>query len=300
MGRRSLGGSLAAACRARPGSRSARRAPHRPEPTRRTASARRRFRRCGCADRRGSSDHGSDRQPASVLRPSGAGRIPRARRNAPGGGSGAHLPSMGDRGGLQRQWPLWGRAGGGAAGCRGFARARVRDVGNDRGDRGSDPEWGGRAGSRALERLSETPRASGSDWALGVEACGRALLSDGETAEGLYREALDRLGRTRIRMALARAHLLYGEWLRRARRRTDARDQLRTAHEMLVTMGADGFAERAGRELLATGERARQRVVETSSELTAQEAQVARLARDGLANAEIGARLFISPRTVQY
>jgi len=155
-------------------------------------------------------------------------------------------------------------------------------------------------GAGALERLSETTRASGSDWALGVEACTRALLSDGETAEGLYREALDRLGRTRIRMALARAHLLYGEWLRRARRRTDARDQLRTAHEMLVTMGADGFAERAGRELLATGERARQRVVETSSELTAQEAQVARLARDGLANAEIGARLFISPRTVQY
>jgi DNA-binding CsgD family transcriptional regulator len=155
-------------------------------------------------------------------------------------------------------------------------------------------------GAGALDRLSETTRASGSDWALGVEACARALLSDGETAEGLYREALDRLGRTRIRMALARAHLLYGEWLRRARRRTDARDQLRTAHEMLVTMGADGFAERAGRELLATGERARQRVVQTTSELTAQEAQVARLARDGLANAEIGARLFISPRTVQY
>jgi DNA-binding CsgD family transcriptional regulator len=155
-------------------------------------------------------------------------------------------------------------------------------------------------GAGALERLSETTRASGSDWALGVEACARALLSDGETAEGLYREALERLGRTRIRMALARAHLLYGEWLRRARRRTDARDQLRTAYEMLVTMGADRFAERAGRELLATGERARQRVVEASSQLTAQEAQVARLAREGLTNAEIGARLFISPRTVQY
>ena len=101
-------------------------------------------------------------------------------------------------------------------------------------------------------------------------------------------------------MALARAHLLYGEWLRRERRRMDARDQLRTAHEMFVAMGAEGFAERARRELLATGETARKRAVHTSSQLTAQEAQVARLARDGLSNPEIGARLFISPRTVQY
>ncbi|MDX6527630.1 MAG: hypothetical protein QOI43_3141, partial [Gaiellales bacterium] len=152
----------------------------------------------------------------------------------------------------------------------------------------------------ALERLSDSTRASGSDWALGTEACARALLSDGETAEGLYREALDRLGRTRVRVALARAHLLYGEWLRRERRRMDARDQLRTAHEMFVAMGAEGFAERARRELLATGETARKRAVHTSSQLTAQEAQVARLARDGLSNPEIGARLFISPRTVQY
>jgi DNA-binding CsgD family transcriptional regulator len=101
-------------------------------------------------------------------------------------------------------------------------------------------------------------------------------------------------------VALARAHLIYGEWLRRERRRADAREQLRTAYEMFVTMGAEGFAERAGRELLATGETARKRAVETSDELTAQEAQVARLARDGLSNPEIGARLFISPRTVQY
>jgi DNA-binding CsgD family transcriptional regulator/tetratricopeptide (TPR) repeat protein len=155
-------------------------------------------------------------------------------------------------------------------------------------------------GAAALERLSESTRASGSEWALGIEACARALLSDGETAEGLYREALDRLGRTRVRIALARAHLLYGEWLRRKRRRTDAREQLRTANEMFVAMGAEAFAERAGRELLATGETAGKRRVVTSSQLTAQEAQVAQLARDGLSNPEIGTRLFISPRTVQY
>jgi DNA-binding CsgD family transcriptional regulator len=152
----------------------------------------------------------------------------------------------------------------------------------------------------ALLRLSDSTGASGSDWGLGVEACARALLSDGEPAERWYREALDRLGRTRIRMTLARTHLLYGEWLRREHRRIDAREQLRTAHEMFVAMGAGGFAERAGRELLATGETARKRAVETSSQLTAQETQVARLAREGLSNSEIGTRLFISPRTVQY
>jgi len=152
----------------------------------------------------------------------------------------------------------------------------------------------------ALQRLSESARASGTDWALGIEARSRALLSDGEAAERLYRQAIDRLGRTRVRVELARAHLLYGEWLRRERRRLDARQQLRTAHDLLSTMGMEGFAERAARELLATGETARKRSVETSSQLTAQEAQVARLARDGLSNPEIGARLFISTRTVQY
>ena len=160
-----------------------------------------------------------------------------------------------------------------------------------------------REGARArdaLQRLSETTRASGTDWALGIEARSRALLSDGEAAEDLYRQAIDRLGRTRVRVALARAHLLYGEWLRRERRRMDAREHLRTAHEMFATMGAEGFADRAERELRATGETARKRTVETSSRLTAQEAQVARLARDGLSNPEIGARLFISRRTVQY
>jgi DNA-binding CsgD family transcriptional regulator len=152
----------------------------------------------------------------------------------------------------------------------------------------------------ALEWLSERTRVKPTDWVLGIEARARALLSNGDTADRLYRESIDRLDRTRIRAELARAHLLYGEWLRRERRRTDAREQLRTACDMLDAMGIEGFAERARRELAATGETARKRTVETSGELTAQEAQVARLARDGLSNPEIGARLFISARTVQY
>jgi DNA-binding CsgD family transcriptional regulator len=152
----------------------------------------------------------------------------------------------------------------------------------------------------ALKRLSETTAASGTDWALGIEARSRALLSEGETADALYRVAIDRLGRTRIRVDLARAHLLYGEWLRRENRRLDAREQLRTAHEMFVTMGAEGFAERARRELAATGETVRKRAVETRDELTAQEAQIARLAREGHTSAEIGAQLFLSSRTVDW
>jgi DNA-binding CsgD family transcriptional regulator len=152
----------------------------------------------------------------------------------------------------------------------------------------------------ALERLSAMTRASGTDWALGIEARSRALLSDGDAAERLYLEAIDRLGRTSIRVELARAHLLYGEWLRRERRRLDAREQLRAAHEMFTGIGAEAFADRAARELLATGEHARKRTVETREDLTPQEAQIARLARDGLSNPEIGVRLFISPRTVEY
>jgi DNA-binding CsgD family transcriptional regulator len=152
----------------------------------------------------------------------------------------------------------------------------------------------------ALERLTESTRACGTDWALGVEARSRALLSDGEVADRLYREAIDRLGRTRVRWARASAHLLYGEWLRRETRRTDARQQLRIAHQMFTAMGAEGFAERARRELLATGETARKRLASTAGQLTIQEAQVAALAREGLSNLEIGARLFISPRTVEY
>ena len=138
------------------------------------------------------------------------------------------------------------------------------------------------------------------EWALGIEARVRALLSEGAVAESRYHESIDRLGRTRVRVELARTYLLYGEWLRRERRRTDAREQLRIAHDMLDAMGVQAFAERARRELLATGETARKRTVETTGELTAQEAQIARLARDGLSNPEIGARLFISARTVQY
>jgi DNA-binding CsgD family transcriptional regulator/tetratricopeptide (TPR) repeat protein len=152
----------------------------------------------------------------------------------------------------------------------------------------------------ALERVLETTRVSGTDWALGIEARARALLADGAAAEDLYREAIDRLGRSRAAVCHARAHLLYGEWLRRERRRLDAREQLRIAHQMFTSMGIEAFAQRAARELLATGETARKRTVETSGQLTAQEAQIARLARDGLSNPEIGSQLFISPRTVEY
>jgi DNA-binding CsgD family transcriptional regulator len=152
----------------------------------------------------------------------------------------------------------------------------------------------------ALEHLSERTRVAGTEFALGIEARSGALTSEGAPAEVLYREAIELLGRTRMRFDLARAHLLYGEWLRRENRRVDARDQLRSAHDLLSSMGADGFAERAARELLATGGKARKRTPGTRGELTAQEAQIAQLAREGYSNPEIGAQLFISPRTVQY
>jgi len=155
--------------------------------------------------------------------------------------------------------------------------------------------------AEALRRLAEVTSASGTNWALGVEARSRALLSDDDAAERFYRESIERLGRTHIRADLARAHLLYGEWLRRRRRRVDARTQLRVAHEMLDSMGMDAFAERARRELRATGETTRKRSVAIGDEqLTAQEALIARMARDGLSNPEIAARMFISARTVQY
>jgi DNA-binding CsgD family transcriptional regulator len=152
-----------------------------------------------------------------------------------------------------------------------------------------------------LRRVAEITTTAGTDWALGIEARSRALLSYGDIAEGCYRESVERLGRTRVRADLARAHLLYGEWLRRERRRVDARVQLRIAHDMLEAMGMEAFAERARRELSATGETARRRSVATVDEgLTAQEAQIARMARDGLSNPEIAGRMFISARTVQY
>jgi DNA-binding CsgD family transcriptional regulator len=152
----------------------------------------------------------------------------------------------------------------------------------------------------ACQQLSESTQASGSDWGLGIEACSRALLSDGPAAENLYREAISRLARTRLRVALARGHLLYGEWLRRERRRADARDQLRVSLEMFTHMGMEGFARRAQIELEATGERARKRIAETRMDLTPQETQIAWLVADGATNAEIAARLFISASTVDY
>jgi DNA-binding CsgD family transcriptional regulator len=152
----------------------------------------------------------------------------------------------------------------------------------------------------ALAQLSETTGASGTDWALGVEARSRALLTDGEAAEPLYREAIQRLERTRVRVELARAHLVYGEWLRRERRRLDAREQLRIAHELFTEFGMEAFAERARVELEATGEHARKRSVETLDDLTPQEAQISRLAAAGATNQEIAAKLFISPSTVDY
>jgi DNA-binding CsgD family transcriptional regulator len=155
-------------------------------------------------------------------------------------------------------------------------------------------------GALALQQLSETTRPSGTNWALGIEARSRALMSEGEVADGLYREAIDRLRRTRVRSELARAHLLYGEWLRRENRRLDARGQLRTAHETLTAMGAEAFADRAARELLATGETVRKRTSDTAGQLTAQEAQIARMARDGASNRQIAAQLFISHKTVEY
>jgi DNA-binding CsgD family transcriptional regulator len=152
----------------------------------------------------------------------------------------------------------------------------------------------------AFRRLSERTGPSGTGWGLGIQARSRALISSGADAEDHYREAIDRLRATRIRGELARAHLLYGEWLRRERRRSEAREQLRTAHEMFTATGMEAFADRAARELRATGETARKRTVETTGQLTQQETQIARLAREGLTNKEIAGRLFLSNRTVEY
>jgi DNA-binding CsgD family transcriptional regulator len=152
----------------------------------------------------------------------------------------------------------------------------------------------------AYRRLTAMTGPAGTDWALGLAARSRALLSDGDKADGCYREAIDRLGRTRLRVELARAHLLYGEWLRRDNRRGDARVQLRAAYEMLDAMGLAAFAERARRELAATGETVRARTVGAVTALTPQEAYIARLARDGRTNAEIGSQLFLSVRTVEW
>jgi DNA-binding CsgD family transcriptional regulator len=166
-------------------------------------------------------------------------------------------------------------------------------------------EAGARSGRRevaaaALERLAERTRASATDWALGVEARSRAILSDSKTAEPLYREAIERLARSRVTLYLVRTHLVYGEWLRRENRRLDAREHLRIAHEMFNDMGAEAFAERAAGELRATGEKARKRTPDTRGQLTPQETRIARFAAEGYSNPEIGAQLFLSPRTVEH
>jgi DNA-binding CsgD family transcriptional regulator len=166
-------------------------------------------------------------------------------------------------------------------------------------------EAASRTGDRHLVRaahdwLAERVKLTPTEWALGAEARVRALLTDGDEADGAFRESIGHLGRTRLRAELARSHLLYGEWLRRKGRRADARQQLRTAHEMLGSMGIEAFAARAGRELAATGETVRKRTPETATALTPQEAHIARLARDGRTNSEIGTELFLSARTVEW
>jgi DNA-binding CsgD family transcriptional regulator len=153
---------------------------------------------------------------------------------------------------------------------------------------------------QALRDLRERTRPAGTNWALGTLARSQALLASGEAAESLYREAIDRLGQTRMVVHLGRAHLLYGEWLRRENRRIDAREQLRIAHEMFHDMGSEAYAERARRELQAAGATARERTVSTQTDLTPQEAQISRLAAAGRTNQEIVSELFISPKTVEY
>ncbi len=152
----------------------------------------------------------------------------------------------------------------------------------------------------ALDRLTEVTRPAGTDWALGTERRARALLSDGEDADRLYREAIERFERTGLRTELARAQLLYGEWLRREGRRGDSREQLRAAHDLFTSIGMLAFAERTRRELVATGETVRKRDARARDELTPQEEQIARLAGDGLSNPEIGTQLFLSARTVEW
>ncbi|XVQ09693.1 LuxR C-terminal-related transcriptional regulator [Spirillospora sp. CA-255316] len=157
-----------------------------------------------------------------------------------------------------------------------------------------------RTAEDALDRLAEATSIGQTDWGQGIYTRSRALLSDGEDAERCYREAVERLGRTGFRPELARAHLLYGEWLRREGRRADARTQLRTAHDMFTAIGMQAFAERTRRELLATGETIRRRTTDTRDRLTPQETQIARLAQTGMSNPEIAAQLFLSPRTIEY
>ncbi|GAA1171688.1 AAA family ATPase [Pseudonocardia alaniniphila] len=194
------------------------------------------------------------------------------------------------------------------------ALAAAREVGEQHAGEAGMPTWAAevelieaatRSGKpeqaiASLERITEVTGACGTDWGLGMTARSRALMTDGPAAEDVYCEAIERLARAGVRSELARAHLVYGEWLRREQRRTDARRHLRTAYEMFAAMGAEAFARRAARELEASGEPAPRQAAETTSELTAQEMQVVRLAREGLTNSEIAARLFLSPRTIEW
>jgi DNA-binding CsgD family transcriptional regulator len=162
--------------------------------------------------------------------------------------------------------------------------------------RSGEPE----VAAAGLDQLSARTSLSHSQWAHAIEVRSRALLTGGQAAEDLYQDAISQLRPSQMTVELARAHLVYGEWLRRENRRIDAREQLRTAHQMFASMGADGFADRAASELRATGERTRRRTIDTPAQLTARETQIARLAGDGLSNPEIAAQLFMSPRTVEY
>ena len=222
-------------------------------------------------------------------------RRDRAGRGRPG-------PARRGRGGhaVRRPRPLRRRAGLGAARGRAQPPRLLHDrVAGAGGGRGSLRR--ARRGPPARSTRSARRReASGTAWARGVEARSRALISEGDDADALYREAISLLAESRLGVESARAQLLYGEWLRRQNRRVDAREQLRAAHEAFAAMGAEPFAERAERELKATGETVRKRSVETRDELTPQEAQIARLAAERLTNAEIAAQLFLSPRTVEW
>jgi DNA-binding CsgD family transcriptional regulator/tetratricopeptide (TPR) repeat protein len=221
-------------------------------------------------------------------------------------------PALGQ--GVALQLAAWA----GAVLCNGLGRyqealAAAQDASNDNPDELLVSAWASpellEAATRsnnaevadiALERIVTATAFSRTDSAQGVLARSRALVSETATAERLYQEAIARLGRGLLRPELARSHLLYGEWLRRQGRRMDAREQLRMAYDQLTSIGMDAFADRARRELVATGEKVRKRTVETREDLTPQETQIARLARDGLSNAEIGGRLFISQHTVAY
>ena len=217
-----------------------------------------------------------------------------------GAGNRRPVRPLGERDPAQRPRPLR-RGSRGRAGCE---RRRTRAVrlrlGAERADRGRRPERADGHGRQRPQRLTEHARASPTDWGLGIVARSSALLSEGKEAERLFRAAIERLDRTRLRPERARAHMLYGEWLRRENRRVEAREQLRVAHDMLAGIGMEAFAERARRELAATGGKVRKRSAETRDDLTDQERQIAQLARGGLSNPEIGARLFLSPRTVEW